>query len=70
MNRQMRLPRHRPPTHPGEMLRKEFLAPMALTPVDAARRMKMPLTRLNEIVTGTRGISADSAWSLWEGKGT
>ena len=66
----MRLPTHRPPTHPGEMLRKEFLEPMRLTQVAAARRMKMPLTRLNEIVRKKRGISADTAWSLSELLGT
>ena len=46
----MHLPKHRPPIHPGEMLIEEFLRPMRLAQVEAARRMKMPLTRLNEIV--------------------
>lgn len=60
----MRLPKHRPPTHPGEMLLEEYLKPMGLTQVEAARRMAMPLTRLNEIVRGKRGVSADTAWRL------
>lgn len=66
----MRLPKHRPPTHPGEMLREEFFAPMRLTQVEAARRMSMPLTRLNEIVNGKRGVTADTAWRLADLLGT
>jgi len=34
------LPTHRPPTHPGEMLLKEFLEPLGVSQVEAARRMK------------------------------
>jgi antitoxin HigA-1 len=66
----MALPKHRPPTHPGEMLVEEFLRPMGLTQVEAARRMRMPLTRLNEIVNGRRGVSADTAWCLADLLGT
>lgn len=40
----------RPPTAPGEMLLEEFLRPAGLTQVEAARRMKIPLNRLNEII--------------------
>jgi addiction module HigA family antidote len=54
----------RPPTSPGEMLLKEFLKPAGLTQVEAARRMKIPLNRLNEIINGKRGISADTALRL------
>lgn len=54
----------RPPTHPGEMLLEEFLKPMGLTQVDAAHRMDMPLNRLNEIVRGKRGVTADTALRL------
>lgn len=66
----MRLPKHRPPTHPGDMLLEEFLKPMGLTQVLAAQRMHMPLTRLNEIVNRKRGVSADTAWCLSELLGT
>ena len=45
----------RPPTSPGEMLREEFLRPANLTQVEAARRMQIPLNRLNEIIRGRRG---------------
>lgn len=54
----------RPPTRPGEMLLEEFLRPAALTQIEAARRMAMPLNRLNEIIRGRRSITADSAIRL------
>ena len=54
----------RPPTMPGEMLLEEFLRPAGLTQVEAARRMGIPLNRLNEIVRGRRGITADTALRL------
>ena len=57
-------PTKRPPTHPGELLRKEFLAPLGVTQVDAAARMNIPFQRLNAIVKGRRGVSADTALLL------
>ena len=54
----------RPPTAPGEVLREEFLQPAHLTQVEAARRMKIPLNRLNEVIRGRRGITADTALRL------
>jgi addiction module HigA family antidote len=54
----------RAPTHPGEMLREEFLVPAGLTQSAAAARMGMPLNRLNEIIHGKRGVTADSAIRL------
>ena len=54
----------RPPTAPGEMLLEEFLRPAGLSQVDAARQMGIPLNRLNEIINGKRGISADTALRL------
>ncbi len=58
------MPRNRPPTHPGEMLLDEFLKPMALTQAEAARQMGVPLNRLNELVRGKRGVTADTALRL------
>ena len=55
------LPTNRPPTHPGEMLLKEFLEPLGVSQVEAARRMKIPFQRLNAIVKGRRGVSAGTA---------
>lgn len=54
----------RPPTSPGEMLLEEFLRPSGMTQVEAARRMQIPLNRLNEIIRGRRGITADTALRL------
>ena len=54
----------RPPTHPGEVLLEEFLKPAALTQVEAVRRMGIPLNRLNEIIRGKRGVTADTALRL------
>ena len=55
------LPTNRPPTHPGEMLLREFLEPLGVSQVEAARRMHIPFQRLNAIVKGRRGVSADTA---------
>ena len=58
------LPTHRPPTHPGDMLLKEFLEPLGVSQADAAKRMRIPFQRLNAIVKGRRGVSADTALLL------
>jgi addiction module HigA family antidote len=46
------------------MLLEEFLKPIGLGQVEAARRLEVPLNRLNEIVSGKRGITADTALRL------
>ena len=53
-----------PAIAPGEILLEEFLKPMALGQVEAARRLKISLNRMNEIVLGKRGITADTALRL------
>jgi addiction module HigA family antidote len=53
-----------PPPHPGEMLLEEFLKPKDITQVEAAHHLAMSTTRLNELIRGKRGISADTAWRL------
>ena len=58
------LPTHRPPTHSGEMLLKEFLEPLGVSQVEAATRMSIPFQRLNAIVNGRRAVSADTALLL------
>ena len=58
------IPSHRPPTHPGEMLLEEFLEPMGMTQVEAADRMGISLNRMNELIRGKRGITADTALRL------
>jgi addiction module HigA family antidote len=49
---------------PGEILLEEFLKPLGLGQVDAARRLEISLNRLNEIVLGKRSITADTALRL------
>jgi len=63
------LPKKRPPTHPGEMLLKEFLEPMGVTQVEFASHLKWPYARLNEIINGRRGVSADSAMAFGDALG-
>ncbi len=53
-----------PAVHPGEMLLEEFLKPLSLTQVEAARRLGLSVNRLNEIVLGKRGVTADTALRL------
>ena len=53
-----------PTITPGEMLLEEFLKPMGIGQVEAARRLGISLNRLNEIVLGKRGITADTALRL------
>lgn len=50
--------------HPGEILRQEFLEPMALSQSGLARAIGVPPRRINEIVLGKRAISADTAIRL------
>ena len=64
------LPKNRPPTHPGEMLLKEFLEPSRITQLELARHLGWTYARLNEIINGRRGITADSALALGDALGT
>jgi len=59
-----RLPTHRPPTHPGEMLLEEFLKPLGITQMEAAARIGVPFQRMNTLVRGRRGVTADTALRL------
>ena len=58
------------PVHPGEVLLEEFLEPMALSQYRLAKDIHVPPRRINEIVHGTRGISADTALRLARYLGT
>ena len=59
-----RLPRERPPTHPGEMLLEEFIRPLGVTQSELAVRLGISFPRLNEIVRGKRGVTPDTALRL------
>ena len=53
-----------PPTHPGEILGEEFLKPMGISQYRLAKDIGVPAMRINKIVRGERGISADTALRL------
>jgi len=57
-------PENRVPTHPGEILREEFLIPLGQTQVALAEHIGVPLQRINELVRGKRGITPETAWLL------
>ena len=52
------------PLHPGEVLFEEFMKPMGLSQNRLGRDLGVPPRRINEIIHGKRGISADSALRL------
>ena len=52
------------PVHPGEILFEEFLGPLGLTQYRLAKSLSVPPRRINEIVHGTRAITADTALRL------
>lgn len=52
------------PVHPGEVLLEEFLTPLELTQYRLAKDLSVPARRINEIVHGTRAVSADTALRL------
>jgi len=58
------LPKNRPPTHPGEMLREEFLVPLGMSQTELAERIRVSYPRINEIINGKRGITPDTALRL------
>lgn len=59
-----------PNIHPGEILLEEFLLPMAISQNALARAAGVPPRRINEIVLGKRGVSADTAVRLAKVFGT
>ncbi len=52
------------PIHPGEFLREDFLAPLGLSANALALALRVPVTRISEIVRERRGITADTALRL------
>jgi len=53
-----------PPIHPGEVLREEFLAPLGMSAHKLALALRVPATRINDIVNEKRGVTADTALRL------
>ena len=60
----VRIPTHREPTHPGEMLLEEFLIPMGITQRELAEDIHVPYQRINEIINKRRGITPSTALRL------
>lgn len=60
----VRIPTHREPTHPGDMLLEEFLEPMGITQRELADAIHVPYQRVNEIVNKKRGITPSTALRL------
>ena len=60
----VRIPTHRQPTHPGEMLVEEFLRPMSMTQRELADAIHVPYQRVNELVNQKRGITPSTALRL------
>ena len=59
-----RLPSERAPTHPGEMLRAEFIEPLGITQTAFAARLGVSFPRLNEIIKARRSVTPDTALRL------
>ena len=57
-------PKHRSPTHPGDILRYEFLVPMNMSQVKLAKKSGIPVSRINTMISGKRGVTAKTAWLL------
>ena len=64
------IPKHRLPTHPGEILAEEFLVPLGITQSRLAEHLGVPVQRINELVKGKRGVTPETAWLLSAAFGT
>lgn len=53
-----------PPLHPGEILKEDLMTPLGLTVRGLARDLKIPVSRMSEIVNGRRALNADAALRL------
>jgi antitoxin HigA-1 len=64
------MPKLLPPIHPGETIREDVLMPLGMSVNLLAKALKVDTARLNEIVRGRRGITADTALRLSRYLGT
>ena len=58
------IPENRIPTHPGVILRQEFLIPLGISQVALAAHLGTSVQRVNELVRGKRGVTPETAWLL------
>ncbi|WP_026101021.1 HigA family addiction module antitoxin [Synechococcus sp. PCC 7336] len=66
----VRIPTHRTPTHPGEMLLHEFLEPLEMSQSDLSKALQVPFQRVNELVRRKRGVTPSTALRLAKYFGT
>ena len=64
------IPENRIATHPGVVLKEEFLIPMGVTQVALAKHLGIPVQRINELIRGKRGVTPETAWLLAGAFGT
>ena len=55
------IPKNRKPSHPGEILLTEFLEPLQISQVELAKRMGVPVQRVNTLIRGKRDMTAETA---------
>jgi addiction module HigA family antidote len=55
------IPKYRLPVHPGEVLLEEFIIPKKLSQVDLARKIKVPIQRINTLINGKRDMTPETA---------
>jgi len=55
------IPKNRRPSHPGEILLELYLKPMGMSQMDLARRMRVPIQRVNTLINGKRDMSPETA---------
>jgi addiction module HigA family antidote len=60
----VRIPKHGPPTHPGEMLLEEFLKPLGMSQAELAEKIGVSYPRVNELIHGKRSLTPDTALRL------
>ena len=60
----IRIPTHRPPTHPGEMLREEFLVPLGITPQQLAAAVQLSPDFIDTLVQGDGTVTAGTSLRL------
>ena len=66
----IRIPTHRTPSHPGEILLHEFLEPLGLSQRDLASGIRVPYQRVNELINARRGVTPSTALRLARFLGT
>ena len=55
------IPKYRLPVHPGEVLLEEFIVPRKISQMELARKIKVPIQRVNTLINGKRDMSPETA---------